>query len=205
MPAPATDPAAFEALLAPVLAPAYRFALGLAGRGGDAEDLVQEAALRAFRAFGTFQAGTNFKAWFYKILANCHFARHRRAGRRPQTVDLDDAAELYLYRRTAAAGLHALSDDPARLVMSKLSTEQVLAAIAALPLEYRAVAQLHLVDELGYDEIAELVGCPLGTVRSRLHRGRRMLQKALWREAESAGVVRPPPERPPAAARELTA
>lgn len=184
------ETASFESLLSPVLGPAYGYALSLAGDPADAEDLLQEAALLAFRAFDSFHPGTSFKAWFYKILTNRHFERFRRARRRPATVDLGEVAELYLYRRTAEAGLHELSADPARLVMSKLSAEQVLEAIGALPEEYRAVAQLHLVDELEYPEIAGILGCPLGTVRSRLHRGRRMLQKALWHVAQQAGVVR---------------
>lgn len=188
-PAP-TETASFESLLSPVLGSAYGYALTLTGVPADAEDLLQEAALLAFRAFDSFRPGTRFKAWFYKILTNRHFERFRRSRRRPETVELDDVAELYLYRRTAEAGLHERSDDPARLLMSKLTAEQVLAAIGALPEEYRAVARLHIVDELEYPEIAGVLGCPLGTVRSRLHRGRRMLQKALWDVAREAGVVR---------------
>lgn len=186
--------ASFESMLRPVLGPAYGFAVTLTGDRTEAEDLLQEAALLAFRALHTFQPGTSFKSWFYKILTNRHFERFRRARRRPSTVDLDDGEDLdlYLYRRTAEAGLHEESTDPARLLMGRLTAEQVLAAIAGLPEEFRAVASLHLVEEMEYQEIAELLGCPVGTVRSRLHRGRRMLQKALWQVAVSAGVVRPP-------------
>ncbi len=186
---PAPESADFESLLAQVLDGAYRLAVRLCRSPSDAEDLVQEAALLAFRAFSSFRQGSNFKAWFYKILTNCFFASHRRAKRRPVTVDLDDASELYLYRRTAEAGLHAASDDPAGLVMSKLGAAQVMAAIDALPDEYRAVAALHFAEELKYEEIAEVLGCPVGTVRSRLHRSRRLLQKALWSLAVEAGII----------------
>jgi RNA polymerase sigma-70 factor (ECF subfamily) len=188
---PIADSAAFESLLSPILGPAYGYALSLTANAADAEDLIQEAALLAFRAFCTFQPATSFRAWFYKILTNRHFERFRSARRRPATVAMEDAEDrLFLYHRTAEAGFHALSEDPARLLMSKLDTEQVLAAIAALPQEYRVVAQLNLVDEMSYPEIAGLLGCPVGTVRSRLHRARGLLQRALWRMAESTGVTR---------------
>jgi len=185
----ATGQRLFESQLGPILAGAYRFAHSLTRNGADAEDLIQEAALLAFRSFASFQSGTNFKAWFYKILTNCHFG-HCRRNRRQSTVDVDDVAELHLYRCTAAAGLHQLSDDPAKLVMDKLSTEQIMDALDELPAEYRVVAKLYLIEDLHYHEIAELLGCPVGTVRSRIHRGRRMLQKLLWHTAEAAGILR---------------
>ena len=181
----------FEALLAQILPGAYGVARNLvgnsAGNATDAEDLIQEAALNAFRAFSSFTPGTNFKAWFYKILTNCHFERFRR--KRPATVDLEEVTDLYMYRRTAEAGLHAGCDDPASLVMSKMTTEQVMAAIFGLPEEFQIVATLHFVDDMKYQEIAEVLECPVGTIRSRLHRGRKMLQQRLWTIAEQSGIV----------------
>jgi RNA polymerase sigma-70 factor (ECF subfamily) len=179
----------FEALLGEILPRAYSLARSLTGNSADAEDLIQDAALRAFRAFDSFTPGTNFKAWFFKILTHCHFERYRRAGSRPETVGLDDAPDLFLYQRTAEMGLHQSCDDPATLVMSKMTTEQVLSAIAALPEEFRVVATLHFADDMTYQEVAEVLGCPVGTVRSRLHRGRKMLQKCLWSIAEASGIV----------------
>jgi RNA polymerase sigma-70 factor (ECF subfamily) len=179
----------FEGLLRPLLDPAYGMALTLARNSADAEDLVQEAALKAYRAFHSFEPGTNFKAWFYRILTNAWYARHRTSKRRPQTVDLDDVSELYMYRQTVASGIHEQSNDPARMVMDQLDVEQVTRAIQAIPEEYRVCASLYFLEEFTYAEIAEVLKCPIGTVRSRLHRGRRMLQKVLWRMAEDEGII----------------
>ena len=182
----------FEALLTPILDAAYGTALHMTRHRDDAEDLVQEAALQAFRAFGTFQPRTNFKAWFFRILTNLFINRYRQKQREPE-IDLlsalEDAPILYLFRQTRNMGLHAWNSDPAALVIDKLEATQVAAAIAALPEEYRIVAALYFVEEFSYQEIADIVDCPVGTVRSRLHRGRRMLQKALWSIAQDQGVI----------------
>ncbi len=180
---------AFEQLLRPLLDKAYGLAYSMTRNAADAEDLVQEAALRAFRAFDTFEQGTNFKAWFYRILTNCVYAKNRTRKRRPETVDLDDANELYLYRQTREAGLHEKSNDPAKLLLEKINVERVAEAIAALPEEYQAAASLYFLEDASYQEIADVLGCPVGTVRSRLHRGRRMLQKALWTIAQEDGII----------------
>ncbi len=182
----------FEALLTPLLDAAYGTALHMTRNRDDAEDLVQEAALQAFRAFDTFQPGTNFKAWFFRILTNLFINKYRQKLRQPEIDtfhELDDAPMLHLYRQTRNLGLHSWNSDPAALVIDKLEATQVAAAIGALPEEYRIVAALYFVEEFSYQEIADLVACPVGTVRSRLHRGRRMLQKALWRIVEDQGVI----------------
>jgi RNA polymerase sigma-70 factor (ECF subfamily) len=184
----AASQADFTALIAPVLDLAYRTALHLTRNPLDAEDVVQEASLRAFRAFHTFQQGTNFKAWFLRILTNQFLQGYRKQRREPELVDVEDVEALYLYAKTRGAGLHSVTPDPAHLLMSKLDQEQVSAALAALPDEYRTVSVLYFMEELSYQEIADMVGCPVGTVRSRLHRGRKLLQKALWRVAEEAGI-----------------
>jgi len=180
---------AFEVLLRPLLDGAFGLAMTMTRNRADAEDAVQEAALRAFRAFDSFERGTNFKAWFYRILTNCVYARHRSAKRRPDAVELDDASELYLFRQTRAMGLHERSNDPARLLMSRIDAETVVEAIAAIPEEYRIVASLYFLEDCSYQEIADAVGCPVGTVRSRLHRGRRMLQRMLWAIARDEGIL----------------
>jgi RNA polymerase sigma-70 factor (ECF subfamily) len=154
----------------------------------DAEDLVQEAALLAFRAIDSFEPGTNFKAWFLKILTNCHFARHRREKRRP-TQDFDDTPDLYIYARAGQAGFPSQGPDPAALLFEKLGTEPVVAAMDRFPEEYRIVATLYFMEDLSYEEIAQVLTCPIGTVRSRLHRGRKMLQKALWQVADEDGII----------------
>ncbi|MBL8978392.1 MAG: sigma-70 family RNA polymerase sigma factor [Gemmatimonadetes bacterium] len=188
------------ALLPPLLDSAYGTALHLTRNATDAEDLVQEAALLACRGFGTFQPGTNFKAWFFRILTNCFYSTYRKKKRGGTQLELDDTPELYLYCQTAAIGLHGQTEDPARLLMERLDAEQIGAAVDALPEEYRVVATLYFLQDFSYQEIAEVLDVPVGTVRSRLHRGRRMLQKALWVIAEERGIIRdltaadPPPE-----------
>lgn len=185
----------FEALLAPLLGSAYGLARTLTHNAAEADDLLQEAALQAFCGFHSFTQGTNFKAWFYRILTNRHYYRHRQTKRRPATVELEDSPDLYLYARTAEVGLHAASEDPAALLMSKMTRKQVLAAVTELPEDFRLVVTLYLLEDTPYAEIAEVAGCPMGTVRSRLHRGRKMLQKKLWRVAQEAGVVGDPTVR----------
>jgi len=186
---PFRPPADFEALFAAVAGTAFGIAMRLTRNQADAEDLVQEAALLAFRAFASFEPGTNFRAWFFKILTNCYFSKRRREKSRPVTSDLDDTPDLYLYARSAEAGFPTQGPDPAAQLLDRLGTERVVTAIAHLPEEYRVVSTLYFMEDLSYEEIAEVLGCPIGTVRSRLHRGRKMLQKALWLVAEESGIV----------------
>lgn len=186
----ATPPPSFEELFLPLVDNAFRLAMSLVRDTSEAEDLVQEAALAAYRGFASFTPGTNFKAWFYRILVNRHYYHHRRNRGRPVAVELEDAPELYLFARTAEIGLHRGDEDPAEALMRKMTSDQVRRAIASLPEDYRVPVGLFFLEELSYQAIASVVDCPVGTVRSRLHRGRRMLQKALWKIAEEAGIVR---------------
>ena len=187
--APAAPPEDFESLLAPVVERAYGTALRLTGESADAEDLVQEAALRAFQAFHQYRPGTNFRAWFFRILLNCFYASRRR--KRPETSlnALEEAEPLYLYSRTWEAGLHTPGRDPAREVLDRIAGEDAARAVASLPDEFRVVATLYFMDDFSYQEIAGVLDVPVGTVRSRLHRGRKLLQKALWDVATDAGLV----------------
>ena len=190
---PAADApaAAFEALLAPVLDGAYATALRLTGSRADAEDLVQEAALHAFRGFRTFQVGTNFRAWFYRVMVNAFYAGKRR--RRPETSldEMEEAPPVFLFQQAQRHGLLADGGDPARAVLDRIGVEAAERALAALPEEFRIVATLYFMDDLPYHDIAEALDVPVGTVRSRLHRGRKLLQRALWNEAVDAGIVAP--------------
>lgn len=188
-PKPARASADFEPLFTAVAGTAFGIAARLTRNTADAEDLVQEAALLAFRAFGSFEPGTNFRAWFFKILTNCYFSKHRREKSRPVTSDLDDTPDLYLYARSGEAGFPTQGPDPAAQLFDRLGTERVVAAINRLPEEYRVVSTFYFMEDLSYEEIAQVLGCPIGTVRSRLHRGRKMLQKALWQVAEESGIV----------------
>jgi len=185
-----TAPTDFETALLPLLDRAYGLAYGLTHDRADAEDLVQEAALLAFKARAQFQPGTNFKAWFYRILVNAFYGQRRKARRQGETVDLESVPALYLYDRTAEIGLHAHSDDPAAELLGRLDAEQIVAALEALPEEYRAACSLYFVQEFSYEEIAQTLDIPLGTVRSRIHRGRRLLQQRLWGIAQERGIVK---------------
>ena len=179
----------FQAMLIDVLPSLYRYAFRLTRNRADAEDLVQDTALRAFRAIAQFKPGTNFKAWIFRILTRGFWAGHRRDQRRPTTVDFDDTPDLYLYARSGEHGLQRQGEDPARALIDRLSAERVAEAIGQLPEEYGVVCTLCLVEDFAYHEIADVLEVPVGTVRSRLHRGRKMLQKSLWYLAQESGIV----------------
>lgn len=184
------SPAAFEAMFRPLLDRAYGMAYSLTHDRADAEDLVQEAALLAFKSFAQFQPGTNFRAWFYRILVNCFYGTHRKRKREGETVDIDSVPSLYLYGRTSDAGLYDQTDDPASILLARLDAEQVVTALEALPEEYRVACSLYFIQDFSYDEIAQTLEVPLGTVRSRIHRGRKLLQQRLWAIAEEQGIVK---------------
>jgi len=181
----------FEALLMEHLEPSYRLALRLTGSSEDAEDLVQEAALRAFRFRQSFQKGTSFKSWFYRIVVNQFYTNRRRKGDTATTSldSLTDATDIFLFARSAEAGLLRPDSDPSANVVSRMAEGDVARALAALPDEFRAVATLYFMEDMSYKEIAEILDVPIGTVRSRLHRARHMLQKQLWKVAEELGIV----------------
>jgi RNA polymerase sigma-70 factor (ECF subfamily) len=180
-----------EELLMPLLSAAYGAALNLTRNRADAEDLVQDAALHAVRGFETFEAGTNFKAWFFRILYNCFLSKHRRRRAERGMMGLEDAAEFYVLFRAAEVGLRPGETDPVAATIGRLQSEQVAAALRDLPDEYRAVATMYFIEDFSYQEIADMLGVPVGTVRSRLHRGRKMLQKRLWQLAVDQGLTSP--------------
>jgi RNA polymerase sigma-70 factor (ECF subfamily) len=184
-----SDAGSYEALLVPLLDSAYRTALHLTRNAADAEDLVQDAALLASRGFASYEQGSNFKAWFFRILTNAFYSKYRKRKREGVQMELQDTPELYLYCQTAAAGLHTGSENPAALVMDQLDGELIGTAIDALSDDYRVVATLYFIQDFSYQEIAEVLEVPVGTVRSRLHRGRRILQRALWQLAHDRGIV----------------
>jgi RNA polymerase sigma-70 factor (ECF subfamily) len=190
--AAAHSTARFEQLLTPLLERAFGLALNLLGDRAEAEDAVQEAALLAFKNFKSFEPGTNFKAWFFRILVNWCFGRHRQRKRRPETVEYEDVPPMYLYEQTRAAGMHTAAADPIGDVVGRMGVEQVRSAIESLPDEFRAVAALYFLEDSTYQEIADVLAVPVGTVRSRLHRARRLLQKQLWSLAVDAGLVPTP-------------
>lgn len=187
---PAT--ASFEALLAPVLDRAYAAAWQLTRNAAEAEDLVQDAALLAWRGFDGFIPGSSFRAWFLRILTNRFISDYRRDRRRGAATSLDEVPEFSLWERSREAGLHERQGDPAESLLSRLDAEQVRSALGRLPEEFRLAAILYFLDDLSYREIADVLGVPVGTVRSRLHRGRQLLQRELWGLAVAHGVVAAP-------------
>ncbi len=179
----------FKSLLEPVLEPAYRTAYHLTRNEADAEELVQEAAFLAFKGFGRFKPGTNFNAWFFTILRNRFISTYRKKQREIKTVELEDAPELYMYTKSMESGLSAQTSEPAKYVIEQLDAEQVATALSELPMEFREAATLYFSQDMSYHDIAEVLGVPVGTVRSRLHRGRKLLQRKLWHLAEDYGLV----------------
>ena len=184
---PVIDRGAFEAELRPVLPMAFRYAVQLAGNAETGMDLVQDASISAFRSFHLFAPGTNFKAWFLRILLNRFYRTRKDEGRHP-TVPLADAPESYLYLQAKRVGL-GMNDNPVEVILGRFESQTIADALGRLPAEYREAATLHFVTEMSYAECAETLEVPVGTIRSRLHRARRMLQVSLWGIAEERGYV----------------
>jgi len=174
----------FMELAAPHLNVMYAVALRMTADEKDAEDLVQDGLLRGFRFFYRFEQGTNMKAWLIKIMTNIFLNRVKKASRRPPLVELESIEELvedverdWCEVSTREAGFRELLD------------ETVARALEELPAEYRVPVLLSAVDGFSYREIAQAMDCPVGTVMSRLYRGRRMLERRLSRYAREMGFI----------------
>jgi RNA polymerase sigma-70 factor (ECF subfamily) len=183
------DPATFAEQAMPFMGPLYSAALRMTRNPADAEDLVQETYLRAYRGFGGFKEGTNLKAWLYRILTNTYINQYRAAKRRPDQVDLDDVEDLYLYRRLGGAEAAAAGRSPETEVLERMPESDVKEAVESLPEQFRMAVLLADVEGFAYKEIAEILDIPIGTVMSRLHRGRKLLQKRLWDYAVENGLA----------------
>lgn len=179
----------FEALTRPLLDSLYRTALRMTQERQAAEDLVQDTCLKAYRAFHRFEANTNYKAWIFKIMTNSCIDR-RRAQSDVRMLDVDEVGDgLVAAGSGRASGQAALvlpfpgvaGSDPETDLQGKKFREAALRSIAAMPEEQRLVLVLAIFEEFSYAEIAQVVGCPVGTVRSRLSRGRQQMQEDLAR------------------------
>ena len=175
----------------PFLDQLYSAALRYTRNPSDAEDLVQEAFAKAYSAFHQFQPGTNLRAWLYRILTNTYINSYRKRQRQPQEVsadayrDGDDNGGFSLYDRITEA-----TPAPAEVeVLRHLADDEVKEALAGLPETFRMAVYLADVEGFTYAEIAEIMGTPIGTVMSRLHRGRAALHRALYEYAASRGLV----------------
>jgi RNA polymerase sigma-70 factor (ECF subfamily) len=157
----------------------YRIAVRLTGGRQVAEDLVQDTYLRAFRAWRSYRPGTNLAAWLATIMRNANLDELRRQSRRPVQEPLDDDGDYYLYNRLAQA-----SPQPQDEVLARLSGTAIVSALADLPPNFREVVVLVDVGDFTYADAAGILGIPIGTVMSRLYRGRRLLKRAL---ADRAG------------------
>jgi RNA polymerase sigma-70 factor (ECF subfamily) len=177
----------FEQEAVPFMPEMYAAALRLTRDRSDAEDLVQETFLRAYRGFGGFEPGTNLRAWLYRILTNAYINTYRKRQREPVTVSDDELPEWWLYEKLGGEGTEASAE--AR-VLESLPDEDVQDALASLPEQFRLAVLLADVEGFSYKEIAEILGVPMGTVMSRLHRGRRALEKRLWNVMRERGLVR---------------
>lgn len=175
----------FPAAVAQNIDALYRGALRMTGSREEAEDLVQEAFLRAYRFRHQFQPGTNFKAWLFKIQTNIFRSRYRKLWNSPQS--LEDTEDFYLYQHLGPDT--PPGEDPAADVLDHLGVEEVRKAIEDLPPVYRAAVLLTDVEGFSYRETADILDIPVGTVMSRLHRGRRRLQKQLYDYAKESGVI----------------
>jgi len=167
----------------------YSAALRMTRNPSDAEDLVQETYLKAYRGFGSFEQGTNLKAWLYRILTNTFINRYRAAKRRPEETDLDDVEDFYLYRRLGGLEEARASRSAEDELMDLFSEAEVKGALDALPEQFKMAVLLADVEGFSYKEIASILDIPIGTVMSRLHRGRKNLQKALFEFATTQGLI----------------
>jgi RNA polymerase sigma-70 factor (ECF subfamily) len=163
-------------------------ALCLADGEAAAVERLQEAVAGACRDLKGIDQDTDVRLRFLGILTRGHLAG-RRGSDQADSTELDDTPDLHLYARSAAAGWPTTGEHPAAELLERLGTERVVRALRRLPADYRVVCTLYFMADLSYEEIARVMEYPLGTVRARLHRARKMLQKSLWRIAEAEGMT----------------
>lgn len=175
----------FEEEAIPHMDALYNFALKMTGDSDLADDLIQDTYMKAFKFFDKFEKGTNCKAWLFRILKNSYINDYRKQAKEPGKVDYDDIENFYETIKAAEIkSSHLIEDD-----FSKLMDDVISEAITTLPEDFRTVIILSDIEGFTYEEISEFVDCPIGTVRSRLHRARKMLYTRLYKYAEDKGYV----------------
>ncbi len=179
----------FEALTLEHMDALYGAALRLTRSPRDAEDLVQDTFVKAFRFFDSFEKGTNIKAWLFKIQTNTFINKYRRKVKERELAETP-AEDVVLDRFISSEQVRAVKD-PEGDFFGKLLSDEVVEALDQVPVDFRMVVILADIQGFPYKDIAEIVGCPVGTVMSRLFRGRRILQKHLYDYAISEGIIAP--------------
>jgi RNA polymerase sigma-70 factor, ECF subfamily len=162
----------------------YRAALSMTRSPAAADDLVQDTYLRAFQFFDQFEGGTNSRAWLFRILTNLYINAYRKKNREPERVSYDEMEDFFLHNRLADEHQKGAAS-PEEIITQKIEADAIRAAIEKLPVEYRETVVLADLNELSYQEIADMLEVPIGTVRSRLSRGRRLVQRSLWAYTQS--------------------
>lgn len=167
----------------------FATALRMTRNRADAEDLVQETFLKGWRAFESYQQGTNLRAWLFRIMTNTFINKYNSQQRRPQETELDEVEELYLFRRMGAFDQSKMTHSAEDQMLELFTDDEVKNAIEELPETFRIPVLLSDVEGFSYKEIAEILEVPIGTVMSRLHRGRKAMQKMLYEYAKERGLV----------------
>jgi RNA polymerase sigma-70 factor (ECF subfamily) len=167
----------------------FATALRMTRNRSDAEDLVQETFLKGWRAFDSYQQGTNLRAWLFRIMTNTFINKYNSQQRKPQETELDEVEELFLFRRMGAFDQSKLNQSAEDQMLELFTDDEVKNAIEELPETFRMPVLLSDVEGFSYKEIAEMLDVPIGTVMSRLHRGRKAMQKMLYEYAKERGLV----------------
>ena len=167
----------------------FSTALRMTRSRSDAEDLVQETYIKGWRSFHTFQEGTNLRAWLFRIMTNTYINKYNAKKRKGTEVELDDVEELFLYKRLGSIDQSQLSSSAEDQMLELFTDDEVKNALEELPEDFRVPVLLSDVDGFSYKEIAEMLEIPIGTVMSRLHRGRKAMQKMLYEYARERGLI----------------
>ena len=167
----------------------FSTALRMTRSRSDAEDLVQETYIKGWRSFHTFQEGTNLRAWLFRIMTNTYINKYNAQKRKGTEVELDDVEELFLYKRLGSIDQSQLSSSAEDQMLDLFTDDEVKNALESLPEDFRIPVLLSDVDGFSYKEIAEMLEIPIGTVMSRLHRGRKAMQKMLYEYARDRGLI----------------
>ena len=180
---PTTAGRQFDAEALPHLDALYRVALRLTGDPTQAEDLVQDTMLKAYRSWRQYRPGTNAKGWLLTILRNAFINEYRRRVRHPETVDIDAIEPFAVFDQVQ-------DDDPQGKFFDHIVDDEVLRAVDQLPESFRETVVLSDVEGMSYQDVAKILGVPVGTVKSRLFRGRQLLQKQLYDYAVTNGYIK---------------